>query len=266
MNDAWATILALADDRDSGAGEIARRAAGGLTNLPTDRVREGLETLLRGHPPMAPLWRLGSETLGGSHGVREAVHRFMRILDRDAAASEVMADSLPSRIVTISWSSAVVDALRHRRPERLVCLASEPGGEGARTAEALRDAAGSVEVWDDQDAIDRVPGDAVVTGADALTPNGVVNKVGTAALAEAAHRKGIPCYAIGGETKLMAEEPPLQGPFESTPPDLFSGVAMPDGVLSADRIRHLARSRPIHPELTELLEALGSRPFDQPGD
>jgi hypothetical protein len=260
MDDPWATILALAEDRSSGAGEIARRAASALSRVPPKRVREGVQVLIRGHPSMAPLWRLGTEALGASHGYREAMHRYLRILDRDAMASEVMAGALPSRIVTISWSSAVAEAVRRRRPELVVCMASEPGGEGKLTAEALHQAAGSVEVWDDGEAIAQVPGQAVVAGADAVTPAGIINKIGTTALADAARRKGVPCYAVAGETKLVADGLPLRAPFESTPLELFTAVAMPEGLLAPDRVGRLARSHPVHPDLVPLLQELGGRP------
>ena len=259
MNDAWPTILALAEDRASGAAEIAREAAGAVGQLGRRRVVEAVEKLLRAHPSMAPLWRLGSEAMWGRQGYHEAMHRFIRMLDRDDQAAEELGLALPATVLTISWSSAVAAAIAKRDPDRVVCILSEPGGEGRRMAEALADAAGTVEVMEDREALERLPADAVVVGADAVTPTGVVNKVGTAALAAAAAAsdRKIPRYAIAGDTKLVADEVPIDGPFESTPLELFTAIVTPDGPLTPSEARHLARSHPIHPDLMPLLIELG---------
>jgi translation initiation factor 2B subunit (eIF-2B alpha/beta/delta family) len=256
MDHAWATIEALAEDRSSGAAEIARRAAGALPHVAPERLKESIEILIRGHPSMAPLWRLGAVALSASHGNREAMHRFLRMLDRDADVSEVMAEAMPGTVVTISWSSSVIGAIRTRRPDRVACMISEPGGEGRRTADALRDSVARVEVWNDREAIERVPGEAVVVGADAVTTAGVVNKIRTHALALAAHEKGIPTYAVAGGTKLVADELPVREPFESTPLELFTAVAVPEGLLLPQDVRPLAQRHAIHPELAPLLKEL----------
>ncbi|MGH2739934.1 MAG: hypothetical protein ACRDH6_05565, partial [Actinomycetota bacterium] len=60
---AWGEVRASAEDRTSGAAEIARRAAEALAALPRNDLEEAVRTLVRGHPSMAPLWRLGSEVL-----------------------------------------------------------------------------------------------------------------------------------------------------------------------------------------------------------
>jgi translation initiation factor 2B subunit (eIF-2B alpha/beta/delta family) len=259
MDDGWPTVLALAEDHDSGAAEITREAAGALARLRRRRVPEAIELLLRAHPSMAPLWRLGSEALWAQKGYREGMHRFIRVLDRDAQAAEELGLALPATVLTISWSSAVAAAIVKREPDRVVCMLSEPGGEGRQMAEAVADAAGTVVVMDDREALETLPADAVVVGADAVTPAGVVNKVGTAALAAAAaaSSRKIPRYAVAGDTKLVADDVPIVGPFESTPLDLFTAIVTPEGPLTPAEARHLARSHPIHPDLTPLLIELG---------
>ena len=257
MDDPWPTVLALAEDTESGAAEIAREAAGAVARLPRKRVPDAIEVLVRGHPSMGSLWRLGSEALWASHAYREAMHRFIRMLDRDAQAAQELGLALPASVLTISWSSAVIDAITKRRPARVVCMLSEPGGEGRRTAEALADVVETVEVLDDHQALADLPADAVVVGADAVTPHGVVNKVGTRALASAARDKGIPRYAVAGETKLVGDEVPIRDPFESAPLELFTAIVTPEGNLTPAEARHLARTHPIHFELHPLLIELG---------
>jgi translation initiation factor 2B subunit (eIF-2B alpha/beta/delta family) len=234
MEDGWPAVMAAARDETSGAAEIARAAAEALLRLDPGQVPQAVEALIRGHPSMAPLWRLGTEAWSATDH-REGVRRFLDILDRDAEASRVLAEVLPSGVLTISWSSAVIDALKLRRPERVVCMLSEPGSEGARTAAALREAGINAEVMEDHQALDELPADAVAVGADAVTSEGVINKIGTKALAEAAKAREIPCYAVAGESKLVAEPLPIQGPFELVPLELFRAIACPDGVLSPNQ-------------------------------
>src|SRR5436190_6321887 len=110
MEDPWLAVMAAARDESSGAAEIARAAAQALSSLDPARVPEAVEALVRGHPSMAPLWRLGTQALAAADH-RQGVRRFLDILDRDAEASRVLAEVLPSTVLTISWSSAVTEAL-----------------------------------------------------------------------------------------------------------------------------------------------------------
>jgi hypothetical protein len=207
---------------------------------------------------MAPLWRLGTEVLS-STDPRAGADRFLQLLEADRGAAAALAPVLPERVLTISWSSSVREALALRRPGAVACLRSEPGGEGARMAEALA-AVTRAEVVEDEAGLAQLPAEAVVVGADAVTPRAVVNKVGTRALAEAARRRGIPCFAVAGEAKLVADDLPVARWFEPTPIELFTAVALPKGVLPPAAASTRAARRPIHPSLRPLLEELRSAP------
>lgn len=243
----------VANDRSSGAAEIARAAAGALGRLPDDLVVPAIELLLHGHASMAPLWRLASEMLSRPDRVM-AARGFAAVPEGDRNEGDALASQLAGRrVITISYSSSVVALVRRARPAMVLCMRSEPGGEGAYSAETMAawiDAA----VVEDDDAISQVPGDVIVVGADAVTPRAVVNKVKTKALAEAARARGLPTYAVADESKFIAEELPVASPFEATPLELFVGVAGPGGLLDAKRAGKRARTRPIHEKLRPLLE------------
>jgi translation initiation factor 2B subunit (eIF-2B alpha/beta/delta family) len=138
-------------------------------------------------------------------------------------------------------------------------MQSLPGGEGVRFARSLSAWTLATSVPDEL-ALREVPADAVVCGADAVTPDGLVNKVKTAALAEAARDKGVPVYAVAGDTKLLNREPPLTGPFETVPLELFTAVATPDGLLSPAEAAGRARDARLAPELLPLFQALRAHP------
>jgi translation initiation factor 2B subunit (eIF-2B alpha/beta/delta family) len=255
MDDAWATVEHLADDRSSGASEIARKAAAALAELPNERVIPAVELLLRAHPSMAPLWRLPS--LGRPDRAASA-----RLLDWLMQGDLEGANALSRRVfgqrlLTISYSSSIIDLTRRGNVRGVACMWSDPGGEGVRTADAMSAWTNST-VIDDEDALRDVPADAVVVGADALTPSSVVNKVKTRALAEAARAKRIPVYALAGAFKFVGDEIPVRPPFEATPLQLFSAIAGPEGLWDPEEAGSYARRWRIDPELRPLFDELTS--------
>jgi translation initiation factor 2B subunit (eIF-2B alpha/beta/delta family) len=255
VDDPWATVERAVSDRSSGAAEIARTAAGALGRLPDDLVMPAIELLLRGHPSMAPLWRLASEMLSRPDGA-SATRGFAAVVEGDRDEGDALASQLAGRrVITISYSSSIVELVRRARPASVLCMRSEPGGEGIHAAETMS-AWTSAAVVEDADAITQMPGDVVVVGADAVTPRALVNKIKTRALAEAARARELPTYAAADESKFIGEELPVASPFEATPLELFVGVAGPDGLLDAKRAGEHARTRPIHPKLRPLLEEL----------
>ncbi|MFN2545685.1 MAG: hypothetical protein ABR600_14100 [Actinomycetota bacterium] len=249
MADAWATVESLADDTALGASEIAERAARALVEIPPSELPDALETLLRGHPEMAPLWRLASEMLtSGGAGSRAFLDR----LAGDSAAVQLIGPLLPDRLLTISYSSTVRDAVVLRRPLAVLCMASEPGGEGARMAEALAGATDAT-VIDDATALADVPAEAVLVGADAVTPTAVVNKAKTADLAEAARDHAVPCFVVAGATKFVPEELPVADGFQASPLKLFTALATPMGLLTPSEAGGHAEGAELHHALRALI-------------
>jgi translation initiation factor 2B subunit (eIF-2B alpha/beta/delta family) len=185
-----------------------------------------------------------------------AARGFAAVVEGDRDEGAALASQLAGRrVITISYSSSIVELVRRAGAARVLCMRSEPGGEGIHAAETMS-AWTSAAVVEDDDAITQMPGDVVVVGADAVTPRAVVNKIKTRALVEAARTRDLPTYAAAGETKFIGEELPVTSPFEATPLELFVGVARPGGLLDANRVGEHARTRPIHPDLRPLLQEL----------
>jgi translation initiation factor 2B subunit (eIF-2B alpha/beta/delta family) len=252
--DPWEGIHQAASNRLSGAAEIVRRAAEAVAALPTHDVEDAVLALVRGQPAMAPLWRLGSEVLGSDDHV-EAARRFaVRVVsERDAIAAEAAA-LLPDVVVVHSFSGTVIDAVVSARSEA-ICALSEPGGEGAHSARELGDRGVDARLVSDEDAIGAVPdAGAVLVGADAVGPGGVVNKMGTLRLAEAAREVSTPCYSLAGASKLLGADVPAPRPFERTPLDLFTSVITEEGPLSPTAAARRALEHTLHPLLVPLLQ------------
>jgi translation initiation factor 2B subunit (eIF-2B alpha/beta/delta family) len=243
----------LAEDSESGAADIARRAAEALAALPRSDLLEAVRTLIRGHPAMAPLWQLGAAVLSSEDHAGAASAFGARLAEERRSVAAAAGRILPDEVVTHSYSDTVVAAVVEARASAL-CPRSEPGGEGAMTAERLHAAGVATRVVGDDEALEAAAaGTAVVTGADAIGPGGVVNKVGTAALADAARRGGARCFAVAGTSKFAAEDLPAPHPFERTPLEAFASVITEGDVLSADGAARLGAMFPIHPQLRDLL-------------
>jgi hypothetical protein len=251
----WDELRGAAEDRGSGAAEIARRAAAALAALPGTDIGDAVRTLVQAHPSMAPLWRLGSLELSSADHAGAAISFAEVILaERDAVASQA-ARVLRGPVVTHSYSSTLVAALA-RAGVPALCARSEPGGEGTITAERLLDRGVRAEVVSDPDAEVAATDRTLVVGADAVGPGGLVNKVGTRALAEAARSAGVDRYAVAGGTKLVGTDLPAPHPFERTPLHLFTAVITEEGVLPPEEAARAASAHPLHPALRDLLAEL----------
>ncbi|HEV8420119.1 MAG TPA: hypothetical protein VGR13_02045 [Actinomycetota bacterium] len=254
MDDVRATLSSIAADRESGAAQIARAAAEALKDVTTSDLHAAIHELLAGHPAMAPLWRVASQMLSTSDPVRGA-NDFLLLMESDDVAASVLAPVLPPSLLTISFSSSVIAAVRGASVDQLLCMRSEPGGEGERMAEATRPI--RARVIEDDEALELVPAEAVVVGADAVTTSGLVNKVKTRALAESARRKEVACYAVAGQTKFVAADLPVRLPFETVPVDLFTAIATPAGLLSPAQAEEVASRAILHKGLADVLGELG---------
>ena len=206
------------------AAEIVRRAAVRVQAGSQEELRwalgEVVVKVMEAQPAMAPLVSLARDVLdavedahdveGGRHLAAQAAQAFRSGLEtRTQVVARRAASVLPRQgtVATCSSSSTVRAALLHEahtRDLRVVCLESRPFNEGQMTAEALAKAGVSVVYAVDAAAATLMPDcDMVLLGADSIGDAGVVNKIGSAALAGPAHRMGKPVYVISDESKIL---------------------------------------------------------------
>jgi translation initiation factor eIF-2B subunit delta len=206
------------------AAEVFRRAAVRAKAGSPAELRWALggvaTAILAAQPAMASLVTLVRQVLaaadaaedveGGRHAAARAAEAFRveidaRTADAATRAAAVLPESGP--LVTISSSSTVEAALIASLPGRtdpVICLESRPLNEGRGLAERLARAGLQVTFAVDAAAESVVAGSAaVVFGADSIGDAGVVNKIGSAALAHAAVRAGVPVYVVADETKIL---------------------------------------------------------------
>jgi translation initiation factor 2B subunit (eIF-2B alpha/beta/delta family) len=296
---------AFARDRTSGSGSVARgflealeRWAGADRIADVVAMRAALLVWLRGAQAAQPSMALVHQFAARALAVADtSVARGDRAPDlrahlaascaaeRDdlekavADAANVAAQLVTSDhpwIATLSASDGVLAALlalkRAGRTPRVLVAESRPKLEGRDTARALAQA--GIESWLVADAA--LPllisqARAVWLGADAVTEQGVLNKIGSYTAALAAREHGVPVWAIAVRRKLipggtgalgiveMSPEElweaapkgvqPRNVYFESVPASLLRGVVVEDGVLGATECAVAARDRALPPEL-----------------
>ena len=146
-----------------------------------------------------------------SLAVERAAGRYLRAIARSAPAMRRSAGRLlrhGTRVVTYSASAAVEEILRTAtsRRRRLEVLLSEtrPAREGVPFAERL--ARGGIRVTLATDAAlpSSLDGASILlVGADAISREGVINKIGTSTLAEIASARKVPVVVAAGPEKFL---------------------------------------------------------------
>jgi len=235
-------IEAIGKDNLSGSVSLCERAARVFLDLIADwspdtgeqlyqEVLEVGKGLIAAQPEMVLIRRLVNELLyrlrqvnngpGARDALRRGVEEFLEGIRRGSERIVEEGAKLitsHSTVVTHSYSSTVQKALLRARSlsvsYRVICLEARPLGEGVSLAEELAAAGIEVTLIADSAIFQLMPRvDLVLVGGDAVTPGGLINKIGTAGLALAAREKGVPFYALCHTEKIWPQV--LSEPLET---------------------------------------------------
>ncbi len=281
-------LRAIREDNTSGASELVHRAVQCLIlfsetseDPSPSRFKKDLldfmHRLISSQPAMAPFFNLANVVLmriedaedveGIKEAIGEAASTFLRGLREIPRRIAIHAASLLSGkdgILTHSFSSTVFEAIRYAsnagRGLRVICTESRPALEGVNLAKQLAVEGVEVHLALDSAAPSLLREvDLLLTGGDALSPLGLVNKIGTYGIAVAAKARGVPFYVLCGTDKILTEELaeklrieqkdpaevlPTPHPgvevvnhyFDITPIEFLSGVVTEEGVWQRDRL------------------------------
>jgi translation initiation factor 2B subunit (eIF-2B alpha/beta/delta family) len=235
-------------------------------------------TLIAAQPSMAPMINLAQHVLRvcpehlSPSNARQRLRQCLAEVRQQirlsiAALCEHTLTIIPPQasMLTYSNSSVVIAALRYAydcgRLQRVMLSESRPAYDGRPQATALLQHGIAVEYSIDMALFECLPeAQLVVVGADAVFPHGVVNKLGTHALAQMAAHHHVPIYSLCTTNKFLpaaaasllqitehaADEVWPEAPvgldirnhyFDTTPLDLFSGIVCEDGVMSPAALR-----------------------------
>jgi translation initiation factor 2B subunit (eIF-2B alpha/beta/delta family) len=277
-----AAVRRLRADTTSGASELVAsavevlREAGRLDQAGLAGVAQAVG---EAQPSMASMWHaaLAAVRDGGAPGALDDFERRRRragaAMVRAAVVELAPDEGRPLRVATCSFSGSVLACLRataRRAALSVSCAEGRPAFEGRRMAAALAEHGIAVELFVDAgigEPLWREAGraDAVLLGADAVSPDWVVNKCGSGMLAAVAARLGVPVYVAATRDKFVDarvaglvrivdhdssevwDHPPPDVAvrnvyFERVSVDLVSGVITDAGTLAGDMIAEACRS------------------------
>jgi translation initiation factor 2B subunit (eIF-2B alpha/beta/delta family) len=281
-------IRMIASDAQSGATRLARDACEVLREARAEgreTLRQAARALCRAQPSMASIWTAACAALADETG--DALTRFEREAVRaPGAIARFFVDQIqvgrpgrPVHVTTFSASATVataVETLGRSLSVTVACAEGRPRLEGRNLAARLAAAGLAVEFFTDAGlatALGRT--DAVALGADAVSGEWVLNKVGSLGLAAAAAAAGVPVYVLAARNKMLPpdlaaaltvafgpatevwDEPPSRvapaNPyFEAVPLELVAAVISDLGVLTGPAIGAACVAR-LYPEAVKIL-------------
>ena len=297
-----ALIGELAEDNTSGAVEIATRAAEALVLFAAEANAQDASSflwqlvstgkaLIQAQPSMAPLFNLVNSVLVSVQGARDvdSARRAASTTARDFGAElhtrseRISQQALPllasgSGVLTHSRSSTVMAGLQlaaaHGRQLEVKCTESRPIYEGRAVAAKLaEEGIKTTLITDSAVAHFMSQVDLVMVGADSVSTEGVVNKIGTFPIALAARAQGVPFYALCGTEKFLPPDYPhfridSQDPqevwpghpegvevlnlyFDVTPLDYVSGMVTERGILAGGELDEILEQLKMHEMLLD---------------
>jgi len=286
-------IDAIAKDRTHGARELYRQGVETLLAWIEERgeTRPQELTLLlaktaQAQPSMAPLLNLVNQILlAWESGPKKTQALLKRILEGEETSTTTLVEEgikvlRGKRIVTLSRSSTllkVIEALL-KEGERVEMLISEgrPLMGGAATARLFCEMGIGVTLCTDGLIFSLVgEGDVVALGADAITPQFLVNRCGTYPLALVAKDRGVPFYTFTDTKKLLPQElvplfriedhdpgEVMKGApfsivnfyFDQTPLAYITGTVTEKGILTPEELRRLIKKSKVSTQIKEVLK------------
>jgi len=225
MRPAIASIIAsVKEDSASGCSEMTSKLLQNLRSLlNTNRSmartewQEFAKELRNARPGMAPFQNLADRIevavtdtshINWNDTMAELIDRTLQ--DEMNAASEIADKFLGlvqgGKILTMSYSGTVMSTILRQMTENEIVVyvtESQPMGEGALTAKKLASHRVHVKMIPDSmvgSIVDEI--DCCIVGADAVTRQGVVNKVGTRSMAATCMAAGKSFYVLCSELKI----------------------------------------------------------------
>lgn len=200
-------IQNLKNNHFSGASEILKIAAEILLRYPEP---ETISKVQETHPDMAPLFNLCQAALH-SGNPQKAIRKYLMSIESASKEITLKLNNLinnNANIMTYSRSSTVKKVLiqLHRlgKKLRIWIPESRPGYEGRMLANELGSSEIHATLSTDMAAASVIKKmDAVLIGADRITPPYFVNKVGTTVFLLCARHYQVPVYLLSDQSKYI---------------------------------------------------------------
>ena len=286
----------IAEDTEHGASHILKIAASSLhtaikrnPNTPPSEIRTLVKDyalrLVSGQRQMASILNFSNRLLlelarhEGDKEIGKKIWDFAIAISRESSEALVQIGNQSSiaisgiRFMTHSRSSTLLHFLsqsKNRKGLSVCSTFSRPGGEGRLLSGELSVAGVYSELIEDAEAMKYLPEcDALLIGADAIIPKGVVNKIGTHMLCLSARETRVPVYCLTDSMKLWPFDEPIEKGlrskgmrpvsgldlFEITPGGLITKIIFETGSKDFKAVKFDASAESIAPEIRNLLKA-----------
>lgn len=184
-------------------------------------------------------------------------------------------------IATYSSSGTVQKTIkslaRNKQKLHVFCSESRPKNEGTQLAKKLAEEGMKVYLMTDVTLYSQLKkADAIIIGSDAITYQGVINKMGSYPLAMIAKQFNIPFYCITSSQKILPkyyklpDEPPkpptdliantsnqltvINYYFDTTPFPLITGFITEKGIHKSKDIKNIIKEKKLHPTLKKIMK------------
>lgn len=200
-------------DNNKGAAELMEDMGESILELDKSEAREYVMKIVKNRHSMTPLINISNvffTAVERDEDFSDEVKNYMKeVKDSKNYTIENMKSITDKNnydhIATFSYSSTVLDAIKDI--SKATVFESRPLNEGRKTAKLLRSNGIDVEYWIDAAMLKGLERcDAVIIGADTISYDGFLNKVGSYPLVISAKEREIPVYVVSDESKLLPKE------------------------------------------------------------
>ncbi len=230
-------------DNTSGSMELAKKSALLLNNLVTITdsltiINKTAYSLIKAQSNMASIFNLVNNLMFEldknrnkefKNVVQKYCKKFLEYMEKSDKLINKKTIKLIKNsgiIITHSYSSTLLNALLFAKDSgkifSVVCTESRPKNEGVKLARILGKNNIKVKLIVDSAVFSFIPNaDVIIVGCDAITSNGLVNKVGTKGIAITADYYKIPIYALCSTNKFLPYNYKLGLDYEKNPNEII---------------------------------------------
>lgn len=203
-------IQELLRDRSSGSHELAEKAVAIIKKLHSkgnnsSRIMNFLEKAAERFPQMVAITKLKEHFFDEVSD--NAIEEFENLLSNKSYIENAkFLFDVPKKIITFSRSSAVEDIILcyKKSIHKVICCQSLPLGEGKKFSEDLNKNNINSCLIEDSELSHYIPdSDFILLGADAITEDFFVNKIGTLQAVLVAHYFKKPIYVVSSPLKRI---------------------------------------------------------------
>ncbi len=205
----------IIEDSEKGAFELCQDSSDSLLKLSPNSIKNYIERLIKNRYAMTPILDLANHiflSMENDKDIRSQIKKYQkRLVTRREKTIDAIADHIEKEnfqtILTMSYSSTVIRSIKKGR--KVIVLESRPKKEGRKSSKKFIEADVDVEYRIDAAMCEALEdADCVLVGADTISKEGFLNKVGTRPLAICAEDLGTDFYVVADSSKILPAKIP----------------------------------------------------------